>query len=65
MDAHMAAHFREFLRQRRRYGKPYWERAEWWMRLYIYTDWLRRIGWVRRGVRRLKRLFGKEPPHPA
>ena len=64
MDAHMPAHYREFLRQRRKHGKPYWERAEWRIRFYIYSDWLRRIHWLRRGVRRVKRVFGKEPLHP-
>ena len=43
-DAHMAEHFREFLRQRRKYGKPFLSRAEFEFRFYIYTDWLRRIG---------------------
>ena len=63
-DAQMAEHFREFLRQRRKYGKSLFSRAEFSIRFFIYTDWLRRIGWVRRGVRRVKKLFGKEPLHP-
>src|SRR5258706_4894309 len=63
-DAHMAEHFREFLRQRRKYGKPFLSRAEFDFRFFIYTDWLRRIGWVRRGVRAVKRIFGREPLHP-
>jgi glycosyltransferase involved in cell wall biosynthesis len=61
MDANMPAHFKEFLRQRRKYGKPYFSRSELWMRFYIYTDWLRRIRWARKSVRSVKRLFGKGP----
>jgi glycosyltransferase involved in cell wall biosynthesis len=63
-DAHMAEHFREFLRQRRKYGRPYLSRAEFNLRFFLYTDWLRRIRWFRRGVRKVKGLFGKEPLHP-
>jgi glycosyltransferase involved in cell wall biosynthesis len=64
MDAHMADHFREFLRQRRKYGQPRLSIAEFNIRFFIYTDWLRQIGSIRRAVRRLKRLFGREPIHP-
>jgi len=63
-DAHMAEHFREFLRQRRKYGKPFFSRAEFYNRFFIYTDPLRQIRWVRRAVRRVKRVFGQEPLHP-
>jgi glycosyltransferase involved in cell wall biosynthesis len=63
-DTHMAAQFKEFLRQRRKYGKPIFCRVELGLRFYIYTDWLRRMRWVRLGVRKVKRLFGKEPLHP-
>jgi len=62
--AHLVRQFEEFLRQRRKYGQPMLSRAEFNIRFFIYTDWLRRIGWVRRGVRSVKRLFGKEPLHP-
>jgi glycosyltransferase involved in cell wall biosynthesis len=63
-DAHLPAHFREFIRQRRKYGKSRFSRAELCMWFYIYTDWLRQVRFVRRGVRRIKRVFGKEPLHP-
>lgn len=63
-DAHLAEQFKEFLRQRRKYGKPFFSRAEFNHRFFIHTDWLRRIHWVRRGVRGIKKLFGKEPRHP-
>ncbi len=64
MDAHMRKHFEVFLQIRRRYNQPYLCRAEFRIRFYIYTDWLRRIKTVRRGVRFIKRIFGKEPLHP-
>jgi glycosyltransferase involved in cell wall biosynthesis len=62
--AHMVKQFEEFLRLRRKYGRPRLCRAEFHIRFYLYTDWLRRIRWVRSGVRSVKRLFGKEPLHP-
>jgi glycosyltransferase involved in cell wall biosynthesis len=63
-DVHMAEQFKEFLRQRRKYHKPFLCRAEFEMRFYIYTEWLRRVSWFRRGVRKVKGIFGKEPLHP-
>jgi glycosyltransferase involved in cell wall biosynthesis len=63
-DAHMPEHYREFLRQRRKYGRPFWSRAEFSLRFFIYTDWLRRIRWLRRWVRKVKAIFGEEPLHP-
>ncbi len=63
-DVHLVEQFKEFLRQRRKYGRPFLSRAEFYIRFYIYTDWLRRINWVRRTVRQFKKMFGKEPLHP-
>jgi len=63
-DAHMPEQFREFIRQRRKYGKSRFSRVELGFWFYIYTDWLRQIPFVRRGVRRVKRVFGKEPVRP-
>jgi len=63
-DANMPEQMREFLRQRRKYGRSRWEWVEFSHRFYIYTDWLRRIPWLRHRVRRVKALFGKEPLHP-
>lgn len=64
MDAHLKEHFEVFLKIRRRYNQPYLCRAEFRIRFYLYTDWLRRIKPIRKGVRFVKRLFGKEPLHP-
>jgi glycosyltransferase involved in cell wall biosynthesis len=64
MDAHMAKHFETFLAVRRKYNCPRWSRAEFRIRFYIYTDWLRKIPWSRRFVRRIRGLFGKAPLHP-
>jgi glycosyltransferase involved in cell wall biosynthesis len=61
---HMKKQFEEFIRQRRKYGKPRLSWAELTMRFYIHTDFLRRIRWLRRGVRKVKALFGREPLHP-
>ena len=63
-DANLVRQFENFLTIRRRYGRPRLCRAEFRIRFYLYTDWLRRIRWLRRGVRRIKKVFGKEPPHP-
>lgn len=63
-DANMVKQFEEFLRLRRKYGLSHFSPAEFYIRFYLYTDWLRRIPWARRGVRRIKSLFGKEPLHP-
>ena len=64
MDANMKRQFEEFLRIRRKYARPYLSRAELFMRFYICSDWLRRIRWIRRGVRKLKGMFGQEPLNP-
>ena len=63
-DAQMVEQFKEFLRQRRKYGRPLFCRAEFNIRFFIYTDWLRRVPWLRRGVRKVKGVFGREPLHP-
>ncbi|MGI8965913.1 MAG: glycosyltransferase family 2 protein [Limisphaerales bacterium] len=63
-DVHMVKQFEEFLSLRRKYGRPYFSKAELYIRFYLYTNWLRRIRWLRRGIRRIKRFFGKEPGHP-
>jgi glycosyltransferase involved in cell wall biosynthesis len=63
-DANMLRQFQNFLRLRRRYRQPYLCLAEFRVRFYLYTDWLRRLPWVRRAVRRAKRLVGHEPLHP-
>lgn len=64
MDANMPAHYRTFLRARRRYRKSFLSPAEWRIRLYLMAQPLRRIIWLRRAVRRIKAAFGHEPVHP-
>ncbi|MGC8743283.1 MAG: glycosyltransferase family 2 protein [Verrucomicrobiia bacterium] len=64
MDAHMKEHFETFLKVRRQFNQPYFSKAEFRIRFYIYTDWLRQIRPLRKGVRFVKRIFGKEPLHP-
>jgi glycosyltransferase involved in cell wall biosynthesis len=63
-DANLVKQFHEFIRIRRLYGKSRLSMGEFRNRFYIYTDWLRRVFWVRCSVRRIKRLFGREPMHP-
>jgi glycosyltransferase involved in cell wall biosynthesis len=63
-DANMAKQFREFLKVRRRYHRPYLSKAELRIRLYLWSEWLRRIRWARATVRFGKRLAGREPLHP-
>lgn len=63
-DVHLVEQFKEFLRLRRKYGKPVFARAELRIRFYIYTDWLRKMRWVRRSIRKVKGFFGREPVHP-
>ncbi|MFN7138626.1 MAG: glycosyltransferase family 2 protein [Limisphaerales bacterium] len=63
-DANQVKQFQEFIRIRRLYGRSRFSRGELRNRFYIYTDRLRQIRWIRREVRRIKRLFGQEPPHP-
>jgi len=62
--AYMADHYRLFLQMRRRYRKPRFSKAELYLRFYLYTEPLRSILWLRRLVRRGKRLVGREPLHP-
>jgi len=64
MDAHMAAFFRTFLRVRRRYRQSYFTPAEFRIRFYLATEPIRRVRWIRSGVRSVKRLLGHEPLHP-
>ena len=64
IDTNLVRQFENFLAIRRRYGQPRLCRAECRIRFYLYTDWMRRIRWIRRGVRYLKRLAGREPLHP-
>lgn len=64
-DSNMVRQFGRFLEIRRRYRQPFLCKAEFRVRFYLYTDWLRRVHWVRKGVRTVKRLFGREPLHPA
>jgi len=63
-DAGMVKQYETILAVRRRYKQPRFSRAEFNLLFYIYTDWLRRIRWVRRGVRYVKGLAGKAPLHP-
>jgi glycosyltransferase involved in cell wall biosynthesis len=65
MDANMPAHLETFLRVRRQYHQSYLARGEFKIRFYLWTEPLRRIAWLRRGVRAVKRLFGRQPLHPA
>ncbi len=62
-DAGLVHQFEDFLRIRRKYNRPYLSRAEFRIRFYLYTDWLRRITWARRAVRNVKALFGDAPPN--
>jgi len=64
MDANMAKHFETFLAVRRTYKQPVLSLAEFRIRFYIYTDWLRRVTWFRKCVRKVKKVFGCEPQHP-
>ncbi len=64
MDAHMAHHFRTFRAVRRRYGRPRTEYLEWLIWFYLATEPLRRIRPLRRLVRWIKRVLGREPLHP-
>ena len=63
-DAHLVKQFERFLTIRRFYGQPRFSRAELRIRFFIYTNWLRKITWLRRGVRTVKSAFGKAPLHP-
>lgn len=63
-DAGMANACRDMLRVRRKYNKGIFGWGEWRLRLYIWTEPLRRIIWLRRSVRKFKALFGRKPLHP-
>lgn len=63
-DAGMANACRDMLRVRRKYKRGFFEWGEWRLRLYIWTEPLRRIGWLRRIVRKLGARAGREPLHP-
>lgn len=58
MDAGIAGQHREFLRVRRMYGRPRLSRAEARFRLYLATEPLRRLPWLRGAVRRMKTVAG-------
>jgi len=64
MDAHMAGFYQNFLSVRRQYKQSRLALAEWRIRFYLITEPLRKILWLRRTVRRIKRLAGYEPLHP-
>ena len=64
-DAYLVKQFEEFLRIRRKYGQSRLTVAEFRIRFFLYTDWLRRIPWARQVARRVKKAFGHEPLHPA
>ena len=63
-DAHLVKQYVRFLELRRQYGRPRLCRAEFRIRFFIYTQWLRQIHWVRRVVREIKGMFGCKPLHP-
>ena len=63
-DQGTARQHREFLRVRRMYGCSRWDRHELRLRMYLWTDPLRRLPALRRLVRRVKGAFGREPLHP-
>ena len=65
MDAHTASFYRTFRAVRRRYGRSRREPLEWLIAAYLATEPLRRVRWLRRGVRWVKRQTGFEPLHPA
>lgn len=64
MDSHTADFFRRFRAVRRAHGRRRTEWLEWMSLYYMWTEPLRRVRWIRRGVRWVKRLFGCEPLHP-
>lgn len=64
MDQGIARQHREFQRVRRRYGQSRFAAAEFRIWFYLATEPLRRVHWLRRMVRRVKRVFGQEPLHP-
>ena len=64
MDAQMAGFYRNFLAVRRQYKQSRLVLAECRIRFYLITEPLRKILWVRKTVRRIKRLAGYEPLHP-
>lgn len=64
MDANMAKHFETFLATRRAYRQPRFSAAEWRLRFFIYTDWMRQNLFMRKTVRKIKGLFGHQLKHP-
>jgi glycosyltransferase involved in cell wall biosynthesis len=64
MDANRASFYRTFLQVRRRHGLSYLAPGEWRIRLYLMTEPLRRIVWLRRMLRRIKSMLGFKPLHP-
>lgn len=63
-DANLVKQFEDFLRIRRQYHQPYFSVAEFRIRFFLYTNWLRRIRFARKLVRRIKKSIGREPLHP-
>lgn len=63
-DSHLADQFRIFLAVRRTHNRKRTEYLEWLSFYYLATEPWRRMRWFRRIVRRIKRLFGREPLHP-
>jgi len=64
MDKGIAAQHREFLKVRRRYECPKWDRHELRLRWYLWSEPLRRMRWLRRAVRAVKGWTGRGPLHP-
>jgi len=64
MDSHMADFFRTFRRIRRAHHRNRTEYLEWLSLYYIWTEPLRRVRWLRRAVRRVRRWIGGEALHP-
>jgi len=64
MDRNMVDFFRTFRAIRRAHHRKLAEPLEWQSISYIWTEPLRRIRWLRKIVRWVKRLFGREPIHP-
>src|SRR5207245_5035286 len=56
MDAYPVGFYRNFLTVRRRYKQSRLALAEWRIRCYLMTEPLRKILWLRRTVRRIKKL---------
>lgn len=65
MDRRMVDFFKTFRAVRKSHHRRKTESLEWLALYYIWTDPLRRVGWIRTIVRWMKRLLGREPIHPA